>query len=316
MNPLNKFSRKLIIILFFVSTHCFAENTNNSYSVAILPFAADQNEFADLGQDLQTLLSAHLSSNPNLIMVERAEIDKALSEVEMGLSGTVDPNSAAKIGYITGAQVLITGRAFAVRKDLIIVAKVIGVETSRVYGATVSMPLRGSIVDASTELSDKLSTTLAQQGNTLIAQIELKEDIVTRLSKLVKGKTLPRVSVHITEMSLNRNVLDPAAETEISYILQKLGFEIIDSEASNEPADIEISGEAFSEFGMRKGHLVSTKGRVELKAIRREDGKVLLVDRETAVAIDLSPEIAGKNALAKSAKLLTERLVPAIITSN
>ena len=317
MGYFTHYSRYLILLLLVFSIQCFAEDAHtNSYSVAVLPFAADQKEFAELGQDLQTLLSAHLSSNPNLIMVERAEIDKALSEVEMSLSGTVDPNSAAKIGYITGAQILVSGRAFPVRKDLIIVAKVIGVETSRVYGETVTLPLRGSIVDASIELAEKLGTTLLERGSTLVAQVEHKEDIVTRLSGLVKGKTLPSVSVNIMEMSLNRNVLDPAAETEISYILQQLGFEIIDTEASNELPDVEISGGAFSEFGLRKGNLVSTKGRVELKAIQREDGKVLLVDRETAVAIDLSPEIAGKNALAKSASTLTERLVPALLKSN
>ena len=117
----------------------------------------------------------------------------------------------------------------------------------------------------------------------------------------------------IPEVSLNRAVNDPAAQTEITYIMQQLGFEIIDPEASNEFADIEVSGEAFSEFGLRKGNLVSTKGRVELKAINRNTGKVVLVDRETSVAVDLSPEIAGKNAIAKSASRLTERLVAAIL---
>jgi len=120
--------RWVIPLLFIFSIQCFAEESQaDSYSVAVLPFAADDKEFAELGQDLQTLLSAHLSSNPNLIMVERAEIDKALSEVEMSLSGTIDPNSAAKIGYITGAQILVSGRAFTVKKDLVIVAKIIGV---------------------------------------------------------------------------------------------------------------------------------------------------------------------------------------------
>lgn len=246
-------------------------------------------------------------------MVERAEIDKALSEVEMGLSGTVDPNSAAKIGHITGAQILVMGRIFPVRKELVIVAKIIGVETGRVYGETVAMPIQGSIVEASIGLSEKLSTTLVNKGATLVAKIPVKDDIVTRLSALVKDKQLPSVSVHITEQSLNRNVLDPAAETEISYILQRLGFEIIDLAASNQVPDIEVTGEAFSEFGLRRGNLVSSKGRIEIKAIKREDGKVLLVDRETAVAIELSPEIAGKNALANSATKLMERLVPALI---
>ncbi len=314
MNSLIKNSKYLLIMLLSYSIQCIAEEVKtDSYSVAVLPFVADQKEFGELGQDIQTLLSAHLSSNANIIMVERAEIDKALSEVEMGLSGTVDPQTAAKIGFITGAQILISGRAFPVRKELVVVAKMIGVETSRVYGETVTMPLRGSIVDASLQLAEKLGAAVTERGNTLVAQTPKEEDLVTRLASLVKDKNLPSVSVSIPEQSLNRNVLDPAAETEISHVLQKLGFDIIDPAASNDIPDIEITGEAFSEFGLRRGNLVSTKGRIELKAIKRDGGKVLLVDRETAVAVDLSPEIAGKNALAKSATKLIERLVPALL---
>ena len=246
-------------------------------------------------------------------MVERAEVDKALSELELGISGTVDPNKAAQIGYITGAQILVTGRAFAVQKELVTVAKIVGVETSRVYGQTSTMPLRGSVVEMSVELAEKIASTISTQGHTLIASRAVKQDIIAELKPLVEGKTLPSVSISIPEVSLTQNVPDPAAETEIGFILQQLGFAIIDPDASNELADIEVTGEAFSEFGLRKGNLVSTKARVELKAISRETNEVVLIDRETAVAVDLSPEIAGKNALAKGAAKLTGRLVRAMM---
>ena len=305
----------LLLIYPFASPAGEAAGTqpNKAYSVAVLPFAADAEEFGELGEELQVLMTAHLSANPDLILVERAEIDKALSEVELGISGTVDPNTAARIGYITGAQVLVTGRAFLVRKEVVVVTKIIGVETSRVFGETGNMPLKGSIVEASGALSEKVSNRISGQGHTLVASVTPEENIIARLKKEVEGRTLPSVSVVIPEVSLNRAVNDPAAQTEITYIMQQLGFEIIDPEASNEFADIEVSGEAFSEFGLRKGNLVSTKGRVELKAINRNTGKVVLVDRETSVAVDLSPEIAGKNAIAKSASRLTERLVAAIL---
>ena len=83
-------------------------------SVAVLPFAYSGDDFADIAAELPTLLTAMLSSEPSLLMVERAEVDKALSEIELGLSGTVDPQSAAKVGFLIGAQVLVTGRAFPV----------------------------------------------------------------------------------------------------------------------------------------------------------------------------------------------------------
>jgi hypothetical protein len=305
----------LLPLVFSIET--FGEDAAASgYSVAVLPFEADAEQFGEMGRDLQNLLTAHLSADPRVILVERADVDKALSELEMGISGTVDPDSAAKIGYITGAQILVTGRSFAVQKELVTVAKVVGVETSRVYGQTSTMPLRGSVVEMSLELAEKVGSTINGKGNTLIAPQVAKEDIVAELRPLVEGKTLPSVSVAIPEVSLTQNVPDPAAETEIAFILQQLGFEIIDAEASNALADIEVSGEAFSEFGLRKGSLVSTKARVELKAIDRESNAVVLIDRETSVAVDLSPEIAGKNALAKSAEKLTGRLVRAIMNAR
>jgi hypothetical protein len=286
------------------------------YSVAVLPFQISHKQFQGSGEDLQNLITAHLSGENQLMLVERAEIDKALSEVELGKSGTVDPVSAATVGYMTGAQILVTGRVFPVQKELVIVSKVIGVETSRVYGQTVSMPLRGSLVTASVDLSGKIAAAIQDRGHTLVATKGEDNDVVERLRTLVEGRELPSVSVSIPETSITENTLDPAAETEIGHLLQRLGFEIIDPLASNEAADIEITGEAFSEFGLRKGNLVSSKGRVEVKAISRTNGKVLLVDRDTAVAVDLSPEMAGKAALAKSATRLTERLVAAIVKSE
>ena len=285
-------------------------------SVAVLPFAYSGDDFADIAAELPTLLTAMLSSEPSLLMVERAEVDKALSEIELGLSGTVDPQSAAKVGFLIGAQVLVTGRAFPVQREIVVVAKVIGVETGRVYGDTVAFPARGSIVEAAQELASKIGTAMAERGPTLVAVVQEKEDLVTRLRKEVDGKDLPSVSISIPEMNLDRQSIDPAAQTEIAFILQQLGFEIIDPVASNRSPDVEITGEAISQFGLRRGNLVSSRGRVEIKAISRKAGKVLLISRDVSVAVDISPEIAGKAAIAKSAAKLTASLVPVLVATD
>lgn len=282
-------------------------------SVAVLPFASSTKHLKDISEEMSTLLTAYLSAEPSVILVERAEVDKVLSEMELGQSGTVDPATAARIGHLTGAQVLISGRVFPVQREIVIVAKVIGVETGRVYGETISFPPRGSVVQAGQELATKIGILIGAKGETLIAKAEDKEDVIARLRRQVEGKTLPSVSVSIPEVSLNRLSIDPAAETEIAFILQSLGFEIVDPRASNKMADVEITGEAFSEFGLRKGNLVSSRGRVEVKAIHRGPGKVLLVAREVSVAVDIAPEIAGKAAIAKSAAKLAERLVTALL---
>ena len=114
-------------------------------------------------------------------------------------------------------------------------------------------------------------------------------------------------------MSMDQKVLDPAAETELGFIMQGLGFQLVDPVSTVTPPDVQIEGEAFSEFGLRKGNLVSSKGRVEVKVIERLTGRILVVDREVVVAVDLSPEIAGKKAIQNAMAQLSERLVPALL---
>lgn len=286
------------------------------YTVTILPFAASGRDLADMAAEVPQLMTAYLSAEPAVILVERAQLENALSEIELGQSGTVDPATAAKIGHLTGAQILVTGRALLVQRDIVVVAKIISVETSRVYGETVTFPARGSVTEALQELSTAVGATIAKRGATLVATADRKPDVIERLRPTVNGATLPTVSINIPELNLNRRIIDPAAETEIAHILQSLGFEIIDPLASNQQADVEITGEAISEFGLRKGNLVSSKGRVELKAADRAASKVILITRADAVAVDISPEMAGKAAIAKAAAEIAERLVPLIVDNT
>jgi len=287
----------------------------DSYTVAILPFDTnDKMDMDDLGQDFPLLLNAYMSQSDKLAFVERGQVENALDEMAIGISGTVDPATAAQIGYLTGAQVLVTGRIFPVQKDLFIVAKIIGVETGRVYGETAKIPLRGDVDEAAQALAAKVTSSIESKGDTLVAKVEAKEDVVASLKSLVEGKELPTVSVAIEEESLGRDLVDPAAQTELLFILHQLGFTIIDPAESNVRADIEISGEAFSEFGMRSGSLVSSKGRVEVKAVNVSTGEVVSVGRHVAVAVDLSREIAGKAAISKATTKIASALVADIVS--
>src|SRR5258705_13657010 len=89
-------------------------------TIAILDFETREEAVRDLGPKIANLLNAQLSADANLLLVERADLDKAFGEHELGLSGTVSTDTAAKIGHLTGAKVLVTGKAFKVEKDLMI----------------------------------------------------------------------------------------------------------------------------------------------------------------------------------------------------
>ena len=296
----------LITLLLAFSAVATCPAAEEILTVAVFDFESKDEAVRDLGPKVATLINANLSAEPQLITVERAELEKVLGEQELGLSGTVSPDTAAKVGHLTGAKVLVTGRVFKVDKELVIVSKIIGTETSRVYGELVKGTSASAITDLSTELAKKIAATVNTKGSTLVAKVESREDRIARIKKLVAQKTLPSVSVKIGERHFGQPVIDPAAETELGLILKECGFTLVDDK-SPQKADVEITGDAFSAYAMRKGNLISCKARVELKAQKRT-GEILAVDRETSVAVDIAEQTAAKTALQKAAAELAERL--------
>jgi len=286
----------------------FAHASDTVLTVAIFDFESKDEAVHDLGPKVATLLNANLSAEPQIITVERTELAKALGEQELGLSGTVSPDTAAKVGHLTGAKVLVTGRVFKADKELIMVAKIIGTETSRVYGELVKGDGAASITDLSGELAKKIAVTISEKGDTLVAKVESREDRIARIKESLKQGKLPAVSVRIGERHFGQPVLDPAAETELGLILKECGFTLVDDK-SPQKADVEITGDAFSAFGLRKGNLISCKARIELKAQKRT-GEILVVDRQMSVAVDITEQTAAKTALQNAAQELAERILP------
>lgn len=284
-------------------------------SAAVLDFQASDPENRDAGSQIAAILSALLSAEEGLLVVEREDLDTLLSEQELGLSGMVSANEAAQVGRLTGAKVLITGRAFASGDDFIAVARIMGTETSRIFGEMVTVAGDDRVAASAMKLAEKIAATLRERGDQLVPPPRTPDARIARLRELVDGKRLPSVSIRIPEEHLSRVILDPAAETEIGKILGELGFELLDPNDSGARPDVLIRGEAFSELGLRRGNLVSCRARVEIKVSERGTGRVLLMDRQTEVDVDLSESVAAKNALANSAAVLTDRLVPALVNA-
>jgi hypothetical protein len=298
------------VLLLRASASAGAGSLPEVFTVAVFDFESRDEAVRDLGPKVATLINANLSAEPQIITVERTELEKVLGEQELGLGGTVSPDSAAKVGHLTGAKVLVTGRVFRADKELLLVAKIIGTETSRVYGELVKGGLSTPISDLSAELAKKIAAIVTQKGDTLVARLESREERIARIKKSLNSDKLPTVSVAIPERHFGQPVIDPAAQTELGLVLQQCGFKLVDDK-SKERAEVELTGDAFSAYGLRKGNLVSCKSRVELKAQKRT-GEIITVDRQTSVAVDIAEQTAAKTALQNAAFDLAERVLPKI----
>jgi TolB-like protein len=284
------------------------------YPLAILPFRERGDEVKGMGGQASDLLFAGLVDDPALWLVDREDLEKTLAEQELNLSGVVKPNEAAQIGQVTGAKILVTGSVFQVGKSLYVVAKVIGTETTRVLGASA----KGSIGDGVDALMPQLAESVAKMvkdsSTKLVAAPIDKKDRAKAIDEKLGDAKRPAVFVSVTEQHVNGVQIDPAAETELILYLKDTGFNVIDNDqGSRKQAKILIEGEGMSEFASRRGNLVSVKARLEVKAIDRASGEVIVMERQTRVAVDLSEQIAAKTALQEAAADIAERLLPKLV---
>ena len=65
-----------------------------------------------------SLLTADLSADPRFNFVDRGQLQQVLDEEALGASGIISQDSAAKIGQLTGAKVLVTGRVLLLRRTV------------------------------------------------------------------------------------------------------------------------------------------------------------------------------------------------------
>ncbi len=289
-----------------------ADDVPQPVSVAVLGVYEKGTDVKDFGPKIEALLVAALSTRENILLVERAELDKVISELELNLSGMVDPKTANRIGYMTGANVLVSAATFQVDGALYVVAKVIGTESTRVFGVSEKGPMNGldSLAEA---LAKDIDDTIAKRRSVLIPPNKPQEDRLAALKAKLGNRALPTLSVSIVERHVGKSTLDPAAQTELNHVLRTLGFTVIDGKTgSANQANLRITGEAMSEFAMQRQNLIGIRARVEIN-VKNASNKVLISDRQTVSRVGLTEQIASKVALEEAAFDLAERIIPQII---
>ena len=318
MKPFSKFVPSLIAAFSLCGAGLCAQNiveTANANApasvipIGVFPFQDGKDEKIEgAGQKVANLITADLTAVPDIMLVDRTEIDKVVSEQSLSISGMVNPDYANKVGYLIGARILVTGSVFMLDKQRVcIVAKIIGTETTRVVAERVDGidPL-----DAlAKRLSDLIAASIKANGAKLLPIYKTRGDVIAAIKAQLGDGAKPKIYVDIPERHVAVHTVDPAAQTEFISILKELGFEVVER---SEDATLVLKGEGFSETGLRRGELLGVKARLEVKAVEKT-GRIVAADRQTAVCVDVVEQMAGKEALQTAASLMAVRIIPKLV---
>jgi len=270
------------------------------------------------GEKVSSLLSAFLTANQNIRLVDRKHIDKLTDELLLSASGMVTESEKVKIGHLTGAEILVTGEILNVDNQLMLTAKIIGTETSRVVGVYVLSRYDEKLFELIKRFADEISSTIARSAADLVvAPQPIRDGIAETNAKLPSGPR-PSITVHVVESHIRRRVApDPAAEIELIHYLIGTGFPVIDAKSSiAASADLSLVGEGFTEFATRRGDLIGVSARVEIRVIDNVTKQIIAVERHSGIEFNVSEVVAGKTALQRTTAKIAERLLPKLMMTR
>ena len=135
--------------------------------IAVFPFVnsgsfgQDKENFDALERGLAAMLISELSANPQARLVDRDQIQRLIEEQNLGASGRVEAQTAARIGKLVGARYVITGQFIDFYGDFRIDARLINVETGEIVKVEADKMQRDHLFD----LLRTVATRLMKDAN-------------------------------------------------------------------------------------------------------------------------------------------------------
>lgn len=170
--------------------------------IAVVDFENKSAYGQRLGTAAADILVTELARTDRFILIERAKLEKIMAEQKLGLTGAVNPDTAAQMGKILGAAAIVSGAVseFGVKTagtDLLITeskrqiaecvvdVRIIDAQTSQILYAESGRGKAESSTGSFLGLGTKSSYDEALEGKSLRSAIEgFAANVVTKLSQL------------------------------------------------------------------------------------------------------------------------------------
>lgn len=129
----------------------------NKHSIAIIEFGDLYGTVSEFGKYVAEELTTRFFTTRRFHILERQLLNHILAEQNLGLSGFIDPSSAAQIGRLIGVEAIVTGTITDLGSSVRINSRLISVETASVFAVSA----------VSIEKDEKITAMLARNNQSL-----------------------------------------------------------------------------------------------------------------------------------------------------
>lgn len=127
-------------------------------ALVVLDFDLAGKDKGHHGELLADLVTAGIGSA--FPVLERKQLQKILAEQELHLKGFISPEQVVRVGKLTGAKLLVAGRATVVEKNWLVTVRVISVATARFRGVSLQAPAEANLDMVAQKISAALLKAL------------------------------------------------------------------------------------------------------------------------------------------------------------
>ena len=124
--------KKLIVFLFI---SCFLVAETKTIAISYFDNTSGLKEYNPLSKGLADMLITDLSNVKSIQIVEREKLEQIIQEQNLALTGIIDESTAAQVGKLLGAKLILTGSFLIMGETMRIDARLVDVSTGEVIMA-------------------------------------------------------------------------------------------------------------------------------------------------------------------------------------
>jgi hypothetical protein len=267
---------------------------------------------ASLERTASDLLAAYLGEYSHLRLVNRERLTSITEQLDGQGARETSIAKVRRAASLAGAEIAIWGQAARKDGQLILYAQIAGASGSDVFEGYVSGPLSGPLRPLCRDLARTVADLVTARGGDMVSGTGEDEDPLSLLCGRLAGRALPRLHVSVLETYGGIQRRTSAGGEELRRALQRCGFTIVKSRSE---AEVVMYGSATGGSSPRRGDLITSDVRVELRSVAQEAGRLLAVASTRRSAVDLFASLAGAKAFREAVVALAPTFIEETLVS-